>query len=170
MRTTAKTERTIALADAMASALNSLGEPFPFVRDCIRWGQDPQELVDSMRIALQEVTPCEMVDAYLECALWSSIGDDDEPLDDSDNDPASELLDWMLADCASFVGACQDREIDPFPQGLTESGHDLWLTRNGNGFGFWDRGLGEIGDKLTEIAKLEGSRDLYVGDDGLIYC
>ena len=48
-------------------------------------------------------------------------------------------------------------------------GHDLWLTRNGHGAGFWDRGLGEVGDKLTEIAKSMGSKDLYKGDDGKIH-
>jgi hypothetical protein len=48
-------------------------------------------------------------------------------------------------------------------------GHDLWLTRNGHGAGFWDRGLGDVGDKLTAIAKRMGSKSLYVGDDGKIY-
>lgn len=28
-------------------------------------------------------------------------------------------------------------------------GHDFMLTRNGHGAGFWDRGLGEVGDYLT---------------------
>lgn len=32
-------------------------------------------------------------------------------------------------------------------------GHDYWLTRNGHGAGFWDRGLGEVGDKLSELCK-----------------
>lgn len=37
--------------------------------------------------------------------------------------------------------------------GLTEeqAGHDLWLTRNGHGAGFWDRGLGDIGEKLNDL-------------------
>lgn len=49
-------------------------------------------------------------------------------------------------------------------------GHDLWLTRNGHGAGYWDRGLGEVGTKLTAAAKLLGSQDLYVsGDPPAIY-
>jgi hypothetical protein len=28
------------------------------------------------------------------------------------------------------------------------AGHDFWLTRNGHGAGFWDRGLGEVGENL----------------------
>ncbi|AVD99834.1 hypothetical protein SEA_FLAPPER_91 [Gordonia phage Flapper] len=32
-------------------------------------------------------------------------------------------------------------------------GHDFLLTRDGHGAGFWDRGLGDLGDYLTTIAK-----------------
>lgn len=31
---------------------------------------------------------------------------------------------------------------------LEAAGRDLWFSRNGHGVGFWDRGLGEIGDRL----------------------
>ena len=37
-----------------------------------------------------------------------------------------------------------------------QNGHDLWLTQAGHGAGFWDRGYGEIGDKLTERAEAFG--------------
>jgi hypothetical protein len=45
-------------------------------------------------------------------------------------------------------------------------GHDFWLTRNGHGAGFWDRGLGELGDFLTKMSKPFGEATLYVSDDG----
>jgi len=48
-------------------------------------------------------------------------------------------------------------------------GHDFWLTRNGHGAGFWDRGLGDMGEKLTEIAKSFGGCNAVLGDDGSIY-
>jgi len=48
-------------------------------------------------------------------------------------------------------------------------GHDFWLTRNGHGAGFWDRGLGKVGDDLTRDAETYGGIDPYVGDDGLVY-
>jgi len=35
-------------------------------------------------------------------------------------------------------------------------GHDLLLTRSGHGAGFWDRGLGELGDRLSEAASAYG--------------
>lgn len=52
-----------------------------------------------------------------------------------------------------FGGAWQER-----------FGHDMALTRNGHGAGFWDRGLpGDAGDVLTAWAKSLGS--LHVFDD-----
>jgi hypothetical protein len=43
------------------------------------------------------------------------------------------------------------------------------MNRNRHGAGYWDRGLGSAGDKLTEFAHSFGSCDLYRGDDGLLY-
>lgn len=48
-------------------------------------------------------------------------------------------------------------------------GHDFWLTRNGHGAGYWDRGLGELGDRLADAARAHGTAGLYVGDDGLVH-
>lgn len=48
-------------------------------------------------------------------------------------------------------------------------GHDFWLTTQHHGAGFWDRGLGTIGDRLTEACQgLEDMLDLYVTDTGLL--
>lgn len=33
------------------------------------------------------------------------------------------------------------------------AGRDYWYTRNGHGVGFWDRGLGDVGDKLTDTCQ-----------------
>ena len=46
-------------------------------------------------------------------------------------------------------------------------GHDFWLTSQGHGAGFWDRGLGEVGDILTDSA--DGYGDivgLYLDEEG----
>lgn len=50
------------------------------------------------------------------------------------------------------------------------AGHDFFLTRNGHGVGFWDRDLGEVGDRLSDAAEAFGEVWFYVGDDGQIYC
>ena len=163
--------RALTLADAMASALNALGEPFPFVRDCVKAGQHPQALVDSMRDRLADLIPGDYLESYQACALWSSCDDDGEPLDRSGMLLASETLDAFLADCGAFLGEIDELGLEWRDEIEWEAlGHDLWLTRNGHGAGFWDRGLDELGDALAEAAKRQGSRDLYVGDDGLIYC
>lgn len=51
----------------------------------------------------------------------------------------------------------------------TAAGRDLWFTRNGHGVGFWDRGLGEVGDRLSDGARAMGQVDAYLGDDGRVY-
>jgi hypothetical protein len=116
------------------------------------------------------VNVSEIFKHYAACALWSSTGDDDQPLDaDYDlSDIAPETVAAMLADCEKFAAAAQSLivEADLSPEQI---GHDFWLTRNGPGAGFWDRGLDEVGDKLTALCKPFGEVWLYVGDDGLIY-
>ena len=110
--------------------------------------------------------------AYVECAIWASTDDDGEPLDSYSDELAPETIKAMRDDCASFLLVAR-RDLREacrhYPYSMTQAGHDLWLTRNRHGAGFWDRGLDEVGDRLSDIAKHEGSRDLYVGDDGRIY-
>lgn len=50
-----------------------------------------------------------------------------------------------------------------------QNGHDFWLTINGHGAGFWDRGYGETGEALTQACKNYSPIYVYAGDDGLIY-
>lgn len=112
--------------------------------------------------------------AYVECALWSSTDDDGEPLDDGRDasDIAPEALASMVEDCKDFRDANADDLARAYEtEGYDESraGHDFWLTRNGHGAGFWDRGLGGVGDKLSRASKVYGGVDLYVGDDGQVY-
>lgn len=44
------------------------------------------------------------------------------------------------------------------------AGRDFWYTRNGHGVGFWDRGLGDIGDKLSDIAREFGEVNAFFGN------
>lgn len=108
--------------------------------------------------------------AYIECALWSTVGDDGEPLDATygPDDLSEEAQAKMRGDVSDFFEGCADLIA---VSGLTpeQVGHDFWLTRNRHGAGFWDRGLGEVGEQLTEMAHPYGSCDLYVGDDGSLY-
>ena len=117
--------------------------------------------------------PDSFVDAYIECALWSSNDNSDdsggEPLDKnySEDDIAPESLKAMRADCDAFYKA-NSADLSRMAND-TQAGHDFWLTRNGHGTGFWDRGLGELGERLTKASKTFRGVDLYVGDDGKIH-
>jgi hypothetical protein len=121
--------------------------------------------------------------AYIECALWSSRGPSEEPhacenLDDlfDADDIAPETLAKMREDCKDFIeaNAADLAEYDKLManeqwSGAARAGHDFWLTRNGHGAGFWDRGLGDLGERLSKAAKVYGEVYLYPGDDGKVY-
>jgi len=81
----------------------------------------------------------------------------------------SSTIAAMIKDCERFQE--ENRELlEASGQSEAQSGHDFWLTREGHGSGFWDRGLGEVGEQLTTICEnVWGCIDLYVGDDGQIY-
>jgi hypothetical protein len=106
------------------------------------------------------------------------MDDNGEPLDKnySISDFAPEAMAEMEKDCSDFLELCEREGVSPVPDyGHGEysdsemSGHDFWWTRNGHGAGYWDRGLGEHGDKLSALAKTYGSCDIYVGGDGKLY-
>jgi hypothetical protein len=120
-----------------------------------------------------------VLEAYIECALWSSSNDEGYPLDDTHGlgEFHPTTVDVMRADVVAFLA---DTRIAPAlafwsaELGDAQIGHDLWLTRNGHGAGFWDRFSGDqagarFGAQLTAMAKPYGSCDLYVGDDGKVY-
>lgn len=122
------------------------------------------------------------VRAYLLCAVWSSTGDDtDSSLMDLGFHPDDLTLEaqaYAEEDCREFLSAnvvaLIVRAIEDPPKGATpysyeQAGHDFWLTRNHHGAGFWDRGLGEVGDKLTEEAQAHGSADLILVADEIDY-
>lgn len=108
--------------------------------------------------------------AFLECALWASA-DDEGPLDRFSFDNVSEDA---LSDMSAFVDRFLEDPATFHPiQRLSLEGdtigHNLFLSANGHGTGFWDRGYGEDGDLLHERAEACGTFDLYVGGDGLVY-
>ena len=107
--------------------------------------------------------------AYIECALWSSIDDNDKPLDENYSivDLSEECLTVIAADCTKF----EDENLQDIIENMSQAGHDFWLTRNGHGAGFWDGDWHEeVGERLTKASKAFGEVNLYVGNNGLIYC
>lgn len=113
------------------------------------------------------VTIDEFTRGYLEAALWTS-----DPYSGISGE-WSEHDEWTIAniraeDLQRAIVVCADfqrdnredlEEVsDTYHVDSTQHGHDFWLTRNGHGCGFWDRGydLNDLGRKLTEAAHAFG--------------
>lgn len=139
--------------------------------------------IDDALTEEQQVYADIMFVQYRETLLWQSLNeahfeDPDEPemLDEvySVEDFSDEANDSMRADVEDFVRSnwetlvAAQSERDEY-YGASQAGHDFALTRNHHGAGFWDRGLGEVGDRLTANAHPYGSSSAYIGDDGCLY-
>lgn len=103
--------------------------------------------------------------------LWTT------PTPTASGDDSAGYLDGVGAPFNADSRRALYREIVEFTDansadlhGLTyeQIGHDFILTRNRHGAGFWDRGLGERGDRLTDAAHAYGEIDAYLADDGTI--
>ncbi len=115
------------------------------------------------------------VRAYLTAALWSSSGTKPDGTEvehlDSEydiNDFVPEAIEKAALDCATFQKNAEHL-LDRTGRTNDDHGHDFFLTRNRHGCGFWDRGLGEVGDLLTDAAQEFKQVDIYIGDNGLLY-
>lgn len=79
-----------------------------------------------------------MTQAYIEAIYFTETGDDEQPSPDAPLhvDTAREAS----AACHRLRLACARHDgIDLSQFDPIQVGHDLWLTRNGHGTGFWDR-------------------------------
>jgi hypothetical protein len=106
---------------------------------------------------------------YLDAIEFTDCTSDNPELCDADGFSDALIAEAKL-DCAAFQEANAD-DLAIYQEIVGYSGAvDFWLTRNQHGAGFWDRGLGEVGERLTEAAHAFGPCETYVGDDNLIYC
>lgn len=118
------------------------------------------------------------IEGYLTAALWSSTDtlngedvnlDDFEWADGQEEKLKADCLDFIIANAADLL-AYEEQKTHAIEYGAFEcAGHDFWLTRCWHGAGFWARGLGELGNRLTAASKAYGNIDLYLGDDELVY-
>jgi hypothetical protein len=122
--------------------------------------------------------------AYMIAAEWSSThtpdGEDAETVDidslDLDWHPAAEAHAKAL--CDQFIDQTRDMliEADARRHGARPdlNGHDLWLTSQHHGVGFWDRDAldaDNLGRRLSDACQRRPWEDatLYVGDDNLLH-
>ena len=110
---------------------------------------------------------------FFTAAFWTA--DDDAPggMDYRDTGNAADLWERLHpVNKKNLLYALHDWQslnLELLEQAGTDeqNGQDLWLTQAGHGVGFWDRGYGEIGDKLTEAAHLFGPYECTIDAEGV---
>jgi hypothetical protein len=120
-----------------------------------------------------------LVRAYLTTALWASVDDNGEPFDC--NYSLSDFSQAALARAVACVGNFERENADTIEAAIGTGdvrcgpdfnewervGHDLWLTRNGHGAGFWDGDWPKpYADVLTMNARNLGEVEIYVSQTG----
>ncbi len=107
-----------------------------------------------------------VVQHYITALLWSEVTDDGYPLDSTDYELSQAAINTAEGDCESFLEV-HVALVAKLPDWYTaeQLGHDFLLTRNGHGAGFWDRGLGDLGQQLTAAAQSYGSIHAFINDD-----
>lgn len=118
----------------------------------------------------------DMTNGYLEALLWTSINDDGdnfleleygiEDIPEAVRDAVRDMFEDLVAHhplAVRLYGVERRGQCAPV---WGSFGHDFLLTRDHHGAGFWDRGLGELGEHLSQIAYPYGdSEHLYVSED-----
>jgi hypothetical protein len=110
-------------------------------------------------------------DSYFDTTIWA-----EKPEDCDADDVWPGCYPKILEDCDRFQReneellneAYQTMRRDGYGDlrlyDVTDAGHDFFLSRNGHGTGFWDRGLGEVGEKLHNAASAYGQVDVLPGE------
>ena len=110
-----------------------------------------------------------MVEAYIEAIYFTETGDGDQPPTDAKLTPLTNCQ--AYSDCRNFLWAMGGQDpVDGFDDlDPKQLGHDLWLTRNGHGTGFWARPevYGEANALLfTRLARAVGEHDADFLEEG----
>ncbi len=105
---------------------------------------------------------------YIECLLWTDEESTKELVSDHGRD--WEEFDWSVDQLTQDAKTRIREVVEDFVmdnladvqeyiargQLAYHVGHDFALSQNGHGTGFWDRGMGELGDRLHKVAKTFG--------------
>jgi hypothetical protein len=124
-----------------------------------------------------------MTRGYIAAALGSSggttpEGEELESLEGYEFSDESKSKAWGICaafydryttDVNAYAGTYKPGNgADPYEH----AGHDLWLTSGGHGVGFWDRGLGNLGDRLSKACGFRTDfpeKWVDIGDDHYVH-
>ena len=117
-----------------------------------------------------------IVDSYLETAIWTEEDGNAElegktihDFSDNARNQAREEILWFLKNSTAMFGSSVFTDVS-----YTSIGHDIWLSRNHHGAGFFDRGYEkEISDFLMYLSHELGDINIYIkefdNEDSKIY-
>lgn len=111
-----------------------------------------------------------MVNQYLATAAWAENDEEGNPFDDQPVEWSDDAIAEAQTVCAAFLLAWAER-LQPisYYRSTSDVGHDLWLTRNRHGAGFWDGDYPKaLGLELTAYAHTLGERNVYRNESGLL--
>lgn len=117
---------------------------------------------------------------YLDAAEWTLpetiTGDDGETEIELD---VESLHGWSREAIHAATEVCSDfessnaAELESYYElsgrDAESAGTDFWLSRNGHGAGFFDRGDEPVFRKLQDAARVYSGVDAYPGDDGYLH-
>ena len=132
---------------------------------------DTETMVDSIKEGQDNLSL--ITKGYLTAAFWTN---EEEPglCEMGLYDIEHKQLQGIMEEVQGFLESNEELLTDGIDQcpdlSWEHAGHDLWLTRNGHGCGFWDGDWPEeIGKKLTEATEKMGWSTMYLGDDDKVY-
>lgn len=104
---------------------------------------------------------------YLEGALFTATDEDGNPLEYKSTDWSPNAQHQAYREVVEFITSNADdcREFAGKAGGWTQVGIDFSFTRNRHGAGFWDRGAGAVGDRLTEASRPWGEVNVFIDDE-----
>lgn len=118
----------------------------------------------------------EFTQGYIEAMFFTeaSSADDGELEGKGFADLSAESLNRIIGYCTLFQKENSEDLAEALDNGsiigydLAAAGRDFWYTSNGHGVGFWDRDLGDVGDRLSDTCRGYRSRHIYMADNGKV--
>jgi len=136
----------------------------------LEYSVNEEEIYDALmsEFELNEVDSARDMDNFVTAYIGAAEELADDEFEDGYVDWSSEAQQQMEKDAEEFYTKAE-KLLQKTGGDPRQHGTDFWLTRNGHGAGFWDRGYGDLGDKLTAFAEKYGNIDVIKGDDGKAY-
>jgi hypothetical protein len=164
-------QTSIAKASAVLASFLAARAIFALARSSLAGSRHQFAALKNVELSISDDKAREVIKGAQACAVWTTTDDDGDTCDHCElsSEAESEIAD----DCVSFIQSIPARELVDYAEIATPIdgsiwellGFDFWLTRNGHGAGLWDRGYGELGEKLSEHARAAGGRDTLLNDE-----